>query len=334
MAGVSYMQIKRQRLIPLRLFAAMSALVLVSTVLPVSRQHCAAEETLVNLAKKETTRWQVGVTLQAEGGPCMDLYATVPVPAEWPEQKVREVARDISPLVADNKFRSLENGVQQFLISIPRLPAGSTAQAIITFEIDRFPMSPPSDPDSLRMPKRLPNELKRFLGASPMIETRNRKIRELAKDLEDPELSPWKQVEKFYDHVRDHVKYMNGPLKGAAAALRDGTGDCEELTSLIIALCRIHGVAARTVWVPDHCYPEFYLEDQDGVGHWYPCQAAGTREFGGISELRPILQKGDNFKVPEKKERQRYVAEYLTGSTRGGGKPKVTFVRKQSQDKK
>ena len=43
------------------------------------------------------------------------------------------------------------------------------------------------------------------------------------------------------------------------AALRDGTGDCEELSSLFIALCRAHGIPARTVWVPDHCYPEFYL---------------------------------------------------------------------------
>ena len=44
--------------------------------------------------------------------------------------------------------------------------------------------------------------------------------------------------------------------------------------------------------------------------------------------MRPILQKGDNFKVPEKKERQRYVAEFLRGNNRrGGGRPVVTFVR-------
>lgn len=296
------------------------------------RATAAADEP-INLARKETTRWQVGLIIEAEGGNCMDLYATVPVPAEWPEQKVREVARDMSPLVADSKFRMLENGVQQFLVSIPRLPAGRKAQALITFEVDRFPVNPPTETDSLRIPKRPSNELKRYLGASPMIETRNRKIRELAKELTDPELTPWEQVEKFYDHVRDNVKYMNGKLKGAAAALRDGTGDCEELTSLIIALCRIHDIPARTVWVPDHCYPEFYLEDNEGNGRWYPCQAAGSREFGGISELRPILQKGDNFKVPEKKERQRYVAEFLTGSTRSGGKPRVSFVRKQTSER-
>jgi hypothetical protein len=81
--------------------------------------------------------------------------------------------------------------------------------------------------------------------------------------------------------------------------------------------------------VPGHCYPEFYLQDNKGEGHWFPCQAAGTREFGGIMELRPILQKGDNFRPPKNsKERQRYMAEYLTGTpSANGGKPQVRFIR-------
>ncbi len=109
--------------------------------------------------------------------------------------------------------------------------------------------------------------------------------------------------------------------------LNDKTGDCEELTSLFIALCRASKIPARTVWVPEHCYPEFYLVDDDGKGHWFPCQAAGTRCFGGIPELRPILQKGDNFKDPERpRERQRYVSEFLKGSG-GAGKPTVKFIR-------
>jgi hypothetical protein len=80
--------------------------------------------------------------------------------------------------------------------------------------------------------------------------------------------------------------------------------------------------------VPDHCYPEFYLVEADGEGHWFPCQAAGTRAFGSMPELRPILQKGDNFKVPEDSKPRRYVSEFLTGvPVRGGGQPEHTFVR-------
>jgi len=126
------------------------------------------------------------------------------------------------------------------------------------------------------------------------------------------------------------VKYENGPLKGAKAALKDGVGDCEELTSLFIAICRAADIPARTVWVEGHCYPEFYLEDKAGKGHWFPCQAAGSREFGGITEFRPILQKGDNFRPPSGgKERQRYMAEFLTGSkAKNAGEPQHQFVRK------
>ena len=92
----------------------------------------------------------------------------------------------------------------------------------------------------------------------------------------------------------------------------DGFGDCEELTSLFVAMCRVAGIPARSVWVPGHCYPEFYLEDEQGEGHWYPCQAAGTRIFGAMPEARPVLQKGDNFRIPGSRQPQRYVQETVT----------------------
>jgi hypothetical protein len=69
--------------------------------------------------------------------------------------------------------------------------------------------------------------------------------------------------------------------------------------------------------------------DQQGEGHWFPCQVAGTRDFGSMPDHRPILQKGENIKVPEKSEPQRFVAEFLTGrGGRGSGQPQVKFVRK------
>src|SRR5262249_39656437 len=106
----------------------------------------------------------------------------------------------------------------------------------------------------------------------------------------------------------------------------EGTGDCEDISSLFIAMCRASEIPARTVWVPGHCFPEFYLEDKQGNGYWIPCQAAGDRAFGGIGELRPILQKGDNFRVPEERERQRYVAEHFRAADAKGA-PSVRFVR-------
>jgi hypothetical protein len=48
-----------------------------------------------------------------------------------------------------------------------------------------------------------------------------------------------------------------------------------------------------------------------------------------MPDHRPILQKGENIKVPEESEPQRFVAEFLTGrGGRGSGQPQVKFVRK------
>lgn len=283
----------------------------------------------VELASKKV-RWQVGVQITA-GGACQNLLGTLPIPIEWPGQKVRIVDEDKSTAVSSMKYRVIDGGVKQMVVKIGRLRPGQKAHALATVEIDREQIALPEDPESLVLPKKLDRKLRKYLGPSPYIEVRHPEIRELAKELYDESLPMWNRIEKIYDHVRETVKYENGKLKGALAALREGTGDCEELTSLFIALCRSNGIPARTVWVPDHCYPEFYLEDEEGNGTWYPCQAAGDRDFGTMPDMRPILQKGDSFKVPEKKDRQRYVSEFLTGGTSksaGGGRPRVRFVRK------
>ncbi len=272
--------------------------------------------------------WQVGVRITAVGGPCQNLVGTLPIPTDWPGQKVRIVGEDISPAISSVKYRTLDGGVKQMVIKVARLRSGQKAHALVTVEIDRAQIAPPENPESLVLPTKLDRSLRKYLGTSPYIEVRHPEIRKFAQEHDDESLPVWNRIEKIYDQVREKVKYQNGKLKGALAALRDGTGDCEEMTSLFIAACRSHGIPARTVWVPDHCYPEFYLEDADGNGQWFPCQAAGSRSFGTMPDMRPVLQKGDNFKVPEKKDRQRYVAEFLTGAaTRGGGRPQVRFVR-------
>jgi len=212
-------------------------------------------------------------------------------------------------------------------VRIRSLPAGREAKALVTFEIRRSAILPPENPQSYVLPevKKLDRKLRVYLAPSPKIECRDARIRKQAKQIVSEKATAWDNVEAIYDWVRENVKYKNGPLKGALAALRDGTGDCEELTSLFIALCRASDVPARTVWVKGHCYPEFYLSDAQGKGHWFPCQAAGSRAFGGIPELRPILSKGDSFRPPyNRRDRQRYPAEHLTGA---GGRPRVKFIR-------
>ncbi len=272
-------------------------------------------------------QWKVGVRITAKGGACAGLFATLPVPSQWEDQMVDKISEDASKHISRIRFRQID-GVRQMLIAIPQLNSGETAQAIFVYQVSRRANEAPKNTEELVISKRLPRQLKKYLAPSPGIESRHREIRNLAASLKDDSLPAWKQTEVLYDWVRKNVTYENGKFKGALAALRDRSGDCEELTSLFIALCRCLDIPARTVWIPGHCYPEFYLDDAEGVGHWFPCQAAGTREFGSMHDPRPILQKGDNFRVPEKKERQRYVSEYLTGkASAGGGKPACEFIR-------
>ena len=276
----------------------------------------------------KVTRYRCGMIIKATGGPCEKLSGYAPVPTDWPEQEVTTVSEEISPGVKV-KYEVVDAGVKLMSVEIAKLAANEEAKAIITIDVRRSAILPPDDTDIYVLPdmKKLPAEIRPYLSPSPKIESRDPKIRELAKTIGADKEKAWEQVEAIYDWVREKVKYENGPLKGALAALKDGTGDCEEITSLFIAICRAADIPARTVWVPGHCYPEFYLEDDKGKGHWFPCQSAGAREFGGINDTRPILQKGDNFRGP--KGKQRYMAEYLTGKPAGpgGGKPQVSWVR-------
>ena len=280
------------------------------------------------LGENRSQKYRVGVSVTAEGGACRDLYATLPIPADWPEQKVQILAEDLSPDVRSLRYRTLPGGVKQMIVEITDLPAGQKAHAIVTLALDRAAIIAPTDPTTLSIPQKPDRALRAFLGASPFIETRNPKIVKLARST-GAGLSGWQKVEAIYDTVRDKVEYRNGELKGAARALADGWGDCEELTCLFVAMARAEGIPARTVWVEGHCYPEFYLVDAAGQGWWFPCQAAGTRNFGGMPDQLPILQKGDAFRDPDRPgQTLRYVSEFIKGSAKGGsGSPKVTWIR-------
>ncbi len=267
--------------------------------------------------------------IKASGGACKGMTGYAPVPTEWPEQEVNTVNEEKAG-GAQISYEIVDGGAKIMTVRVGHLASGEEAKAIVTVEIRRSTILPPEKTEiySIPDPAKLPYSIRVYLRPSPKIESSDPKIRQLAKEIGADQEKAWDHVEAIYDWVRGKVKYQNGPLKGALAALKDGTGDCEELSSLFIAICRAANIPARTVWVPGHCYSEFYLVDDKGTGHWFPCQSAGKREFGGITEMRPILQKGDNFRPPKgTKERQRYMAERVIGTPMpGGGKPQVQWV--------
>ena len=284
------------------------------------------------LEHPRSQRWQIGMRITATGA-CSGIVATLPVPLDWPEQQVKIVDQQVSRQVRPLSYRTLPpGGARQMIVAIPRLAAGETAAAVVTFEVTKLEIAGPQDTAAWSIPARVAAELRPYLGISPSIETNHPEITRLAGEIGQASATDWERVRAIYDWVRANIRYeFDVELRGALTALRAGRGDCEELTSLFIALCRVNGIPARSVWVPGHCYPEFYLQAADGQGRWFPCQAAGTEAFGTLHEERPILQKGDSFRVPGEAAPKRYVAETCRASN-ALGDPMVEWICRPLDD--
>ncbi|MEM9646489.1 MAG: transglutaminase-like domain-containing protein, partial [Planctomycetota bacterium] len=207
-----------------------------------------------------------------------------------------------------------QDGLAKWMrITVPSIPAGQVARAFVRVEIAKSPVLPPSDPTQYVFAKSVSSDIRRYLGPSPYIESNHRQIKEAAESIRhDSDANAWTQVEDILLWVRERLEYrFDEDIRTCLHALKVGHGDCEEMTSLFIAVCRNRGIPARAVWVPHHTYPEFYLEDQDGNGHWFPCQAAGRYEFGSMHDVAPVLHKGDRFRIPGHREVVRYLQPTL-----------------------
>ncbi len=269
-----------------------------------------------------TMEMRFGLAFSAGDNYCTALHATLPFPMTWPEQEVELIGFDM-PEFARYKLRPQKQGAGEIVIDMDQMAPNDTFDVIGKVRIKKSFIKPPEDPSLLQFAKspQRKKELQLYLNESPYIESKHRLVRDIAiKIREEEHESAWNHVEAIYDYVRETIQYMPGEIRTSTEALRDGTGDCEEMTSVFIAICRASNIPARCVWVPDHCYPEFYLEDEKGNGYWFPCQVAGDRQFGQMNEYRPILQKGDRFKTPESKKEVRYLAETFNCKYRPTGK--------------
>jgi len=281
----------------------------------------------------QTHKWQAGVVIQASAGPCRSVVGYVPVPMEWPEQTVKIVQQDVSPGVKVS-YQTLEESAKLMVVRIPWIANGEQAKAVVTFECNRSMQMPPEDKSAFVLPaaKDLTPALRHYLGSSPMIEVQDVTIRKSAKENGAGAKTAWERVEALYDFMRTKVQYENGiESKGAAAALRNGKANHDDMAALFVALCRDAEVPARMVWLPEFCYAEFYLVDKNGEGHWLPCVPAGAKAFGEMPDTKLILAKGDNFRPPEVRKPQRYIRTYLNAApgTQNAGRPSVQWIGQQ-----
>ena len=284
---------------------------------------------LLTYSAPMTIEMDIGVKIQPVDGNLVGTLAQTVFPTQWPEQTVTVVDSKVSQGTRVN-YRELPGNNRQMLIESPLATPQNPIDATVRVRIEKYHITGPADTTKLRVPKSPGKHLKLYLGSSPYIDPGVAEIKRIVKKINDSDpLTDWKRVELLYDWVRENIEYKNGDLKSVSQALRDRNGDCEELTSVFVALCRAARIPARCVWIPNHCYPEFYLEDDQGEGHWFPCQVAGTRNFGNMPEYLPILQKGDRFVVPERKgDVMRYIQDYVRSEHNLGRKdPRVEFVR-------
>ncbi len=293
-----------------------------------------AEPSGPRLGATHDLKWRCGVVINASGGPCEKIVGYIPVPMDWPEQRVKVLEEDLSPGMTID-YQPVGGTARVMRFQLASLAGGKEAKAVVTFEVRRQTVEKPEKTDGYKFieASKIGRDLHAYVVPSPKIESRDGKIRALAKEI-GVDKKPWDRVEAIYEWVRQNLKVEDGKMVGAAAALRAGSGVNEDATSLFVAICRAAGIPARIVWVHGSRYAEFYLLDEKDKGHWFPCQTEGGRAFGCVPETRPILQKGDSVLPPpphkgKKSDRQRYLAEYFNAKPAGPGvsQPKVQWVR-------
>lgn len=301
----------------------------------------AERPTAVSYGAQTVSRYRFGAKVTAAGRTVTDILAMVAVPLAGPEQEVEFIEDDISPDVESVEYRDTDVGVRQMLISIPTLSPRQEAHAYAVFEVRSRVILPPKETKTLVAPVKPEKnrDLKRYVAGAPFIDVNHRKVRAAVKEaLEEMEETPeggtgvWEHVEALYDYAIEHVKYKEGDDKSSVQALTSGEGDCQSIGAVFVAMCRTEKIPARMVWVDGHQYAEFYLEDAEGQGGWYPIETAGSRAFGQMPLARVILQKGDNFRVPERpRERLRYASDFTLMMTTRTAQPKIVYVREHVQ---
>jgi len=285
------------------------------------------DEPVVGLtfANPITTRWRLNAIIRGGSGPANSMLVTMPIPTNWPEQSVAIVEEDIPANIAKVTYRDLESGVRQIVAAVPQIRAREEIKISVTVEVLTSQIIAAPQPSEFIRPKTNHREGRKYLGVGPQINYRNGKLKKEVKSITKDKSQVWDEVEAIYDWVRDNIEDTSTQPQDVLNAFQDRKGCSEDKVGLFIAMCRAHKIPARMVWVQGAQYAEFMLIDAKQNAHWFPCDVGGIREFGSTSEPRIILQKGDSIRVPEKKSRQKLVAEFAT--CQGKSKPSVRFHR-------
>lgn len=280
-------------------------------------------------AREKIMYWQVGVTVTPKNWLVKGGTARMPIPSDWPEQKVILFSEEPGTgLKYEGKV--IDGGLHILEVDIPSIPKGEKAEMLVTYQIALSPLPPPEQTSTLKKPDKPDRTVTPFLRSTPLIDTRHSSIKNLVAELTKDQPDDWTRIEKMYDWVLANVEMSAGQPVGSVKTVANKKGCREDRINVFVALSRCFKVPARTVWANGMEYAEFYLLDAAGTGKWIPCQLSGPREFGTLPNPWIILQKGEDFDMPGNKDKSRFVNNFAEVSTirntRGDPeRPNVTF---------
>jgi hypothetical protein len=270
-------------------------------------------------------RWKVGVSISAGAADVGNVYIAIPIPNDWPEQTVMIDSEEMPHSVGKVTYVKLDSGLKRQLIKIPVIKSRDKVEITTTFRVLTSQINAPPETSVFIRPDLKHKAAKGFTAPNQYISFRNSKLRAMVDSLVEDKGTVWKEVEAIYDWVRENIDQKEMPSTDSVKTYLKKEGSEEDKVALFVSMCRYHRIPARMVWVDGGSYAEFMLVDAQDQAHWFPCNLAGLREFGSLSEPRIILQKGEYLKIPEKSDRQKFVAEHMTCQT--VTKPIVEFVR-------
>ena len=268
---------------------------------------------------------KVGVELIG-AGTAGQIMATTPAPVQVPGQEIDRV--QVSKEGCQAALRQLTPEAGQLILAAPQIVKGQRIAAAAEYRLtlykdyqghtkDRFPAA---QPNARQLDKALARS---YLYDSPGIQARSDEVKDLARRVGGRHDHPWDRARAFYRWVWDNIRPQVAPYTSVTAALRDRVGDCEEHAAVFVALCRASGIPARLVWVPNHNWAEFYLQDESGRGHWIAAHTSCYSWFGWTGAHELVLQKGDSIAIPEKRRPQRLLEDWMQWQ---GARPQARWL--------
>jgi len=198
---------------------------------PESNQSKATGVTFSNAVQ---SKWKVGTKIIGGRSAASNVLITLPVPADWPEQRV-----SFDDVVVDS-FRKLDGGIHQLVVKMPRLGAREEVVVSVTCLVTTSQIDAPTDPSVFLKPKTSHRDGKPYTGVSPDINFRNAKLRAQVKELVKGKPSVWAEVESIFDWVRDEIEDTTQEPGDVVSVFRHRQGCNEDKVGLFVAMCRAH----------------------------------------------------------------------------------------------